>query len=149
MNIRQATIEDIDELYMLGEQTPEFSVNADTVTFWPKDTLASAIAATDVIVLVCHDEHEIQGFIIASYSEGLRKATIENVWVAPGYRKKGIGKDLLSELVEHLTEQGCEYIATLIPPDANEALYLYLNAGFTKGQTFLWLDKSISNNFKS
>lgn len=149
MNIRKATLADVEELHKLGEKTPEFAVNADTVTFWPKSTLKNAISSDDVIIFIAEDQNEITGFIIANYSKGLRKATIENICVALEYRGKDVGKALLGELVQSLKELGCEYVATLIPPNADEALQLYSSAGFAKGNAFTWLDKPLSDNFEA
>jgi len=47
-----------------------------------------------------------------------------------------------------LPAMGCEYVATLVPPDANSAISLYAQNGFDRGESFLWLDKSLSDSFK-
>jgi ribosomal protein S18 acetylase RimI-like enzyme len=148
-NIRKAALADAVELHKLGANVPEFLVNEDTVNFWPRDILDDALESDDVLVLVAEEQGQMLGFIIASYVSGLKKATIENVFVTPAYRSQGIGESLLDTLLKTLAERGCEYVATLVPHDAAGAYRLYQNVGFAKGGTFLWLDKALSDNFKS
>jgi ribosomal protein S18 acetylase RimI-like enzyme len=147
-NIRKASLNDVDELHRLGQDVSEFSVNEETVNFWPKATLAHAVQSDDVITLAAEGEGRMVGFIIATYVEGLKKSTIENVFVAPESRGQGVGDALLNGLLDTLAERGCKYVATLIPPDADGASKLYEHAGFAKGETFVWLDKSLSDDFK-
>ncbi len=148
INIRKAEGHDVDAIHSLGEKVSEFSVNDETVTFWPKDVLAQAIESDDMLILVAEIEQQVIGFIIANLNLSLRKAIIENVYVRPDNRGTGIGSKLLDELLASLSSTGIEYICTLIPLDADDASSLYLGAGFSKGVSFLWLDKSMTDTFK-
>lgn len=147
MNIRKAIAGDTDAIYALGEHVSEFSVNDETVNFWPKALLSSAVESDDVLVLIA-EEQDIMGFVIVNYSFGLKKAIIENIYVDPKARGQGIGARLLEELFTQLQAKGCEYIATLIPLDAHDALKLYTGKGFSRGESFVWLDKSLDDSFK-
>lgn len=147
MIIRPAIIKDIAQIYELGKSVTQFSVNDETVTFWPKKLLENAVRSDDVVILVA-EEKTIIGFIIANYNHSLKKAIIENVYVTLEMRGKGIGDKLLEEMLTSLSEKGCEYIATLVPSTAQSAIELYARAGFSQGETFLWLDKSLSKEFK-
>lgn len=149
LEIKHMIAEDVDELYNLVEKVPEFRVNADTVNFWPKSTLARASKSDDILALIAKGDNKIIGFTLASYSDGLRKATIENIYVTPEQRGHGLGDLLLGELEESLKNAGCEYIATLIPTSAAGAADLYTKAGFSKGETFIWLDKSLTATFRN
>ena len=146
--MRIATVDDTNAIHKLGENVSEFSVSNKTVNFWPKNILVRALASDDVTVLVAQAEQDLVGFIIASYSQGLRKATIENIFVTLEHRGEGVGGALLAELLQRLAEQGCEYAATSIPGDADGALRIYEGAGFTRGASFVWLDRSLTNAFK-
>jgi hypothetical protein len=90
MNIRSATLEDVEAIHELGKAVNEFAVNDETVTFWPKDLLGNAVQSDDALM----------------------------------------------------------YVATLVPPNAQGAINLYKRAGFSQGETFLWLDKTLADNFK-
>lgn len=146
--IRIALIQDVDELHALGSSVSEFSVSKETVTFWPKKTLRRAIESDDVLIRVAQYKSQLVGFVIASFSDGLKKATIENIFVSPTYRGKRLGNDLLNYLLQDLENRGCEYVATLIPQDALGALSTYKDAGFTEGEIFLWLDRHLASGFK-
>lgn len=103
--------------------------------------------ADDVITLVAEDEAVI-GFLIVNYNYGLRKAVIENVYVRPDRRSQGVSDTLLHELIGMLLEKDCEYVATLISPDAKPAIGLYTRNGFGKGKQFIWLDRSLGTEFE-
>lgn len=147
MNIRRATTQDVDAIHALGQSVAEFSVNEGTITFWPKELLTQAVRSDDVLIFVAEDT-ELVGFIIVNLNRGLKKAIIENVYVHPDQRGRGIGDKLLDSVVELLPSLGCEYIATLIPTEAKGAFELYVRNGFSTGETFLWLDKFLDNSFK-
>ncbi len=73
---------------------------------------------------------------------------IENIYVRAEMRGQGVGDQLLQKASEILQEMGCEYIATLVPLDANSAISLYERSSFSRGEPFLWLDKSLSDLFE-
>lgn len=147
MIVRSAALGDVDSIHTLGEQVSEFSVSKATVTFWPKNSLSSAVLSDDVLILVA-EEQDIGGFIIVNYNHGFKKALIENIFVRPDLRGQNIGGQLLQKTVDTLQGMGCEYVATLVPPDANDAINLYVRSGFDHGESFVWLDRSLSDSFK-
>ena len=147
MTIRKATIEYIDTIHRLGQSVDEFRVNEETVNFWPKELLTRAVQSDDVLLLVAEDK-EIQGFLIVNYNRSLKKGLIENIYVHPDHRGQGIGDQLISHMFELLPDMGCEYVATLVPPDALGALDLYTRNGFNQGEQFVWLDRSLDDSFK-
>lgn len=146
-HIRKAQPEDVKAIHALGGMVPEFSVNKETVTFWPQDILARAVGSSDTLVLVAEADGQVVGFIIASLNGSLRKAIIENVYVRPDNRGAGTGGKLLDALLAALDGTPIEYVCTLVPIDADGASRLYAEAGFTAGESFVWLDKSLSNTF--
>jgi ribosomal protein S18 acetylase RimI-like enzyme len=148
IDIRYATEKDVDQIYSLGQNVSEFSVNDETVNFWPKPLLANAISSKDTVIIIAEEDKRMVGFIIAVYNEGFRKAVIENIYVDLGLRNQGIGKQLLEKLLEQLAEKKCEYITALVPPDADGAMRLYESGGFSQGEQFLWLDKTLGRSFK-
>lgn len=147
MNIRRAALEDIDAVCKLGKTVEEFTVNDETVNFWPKELLTQAVGSDDVIILIAEDG-AIVGFLIVNYNRSLKKATIENVYVQPENRGQDVSDQLLEAMFKQLIEVGCEYIATLVPPDAQGAIDLYKRSGFSQGETFTWLDKALGEEFK-
>lgn len=148
VQVRKAKATDVDAIHTLGIAVPQFSVNTETVTFWPKDILAQAVTSNNTLILVAEADQQVVGFIIANLNLSLRKAIIENVYVRPKNRDAGIGSMLLNGLLASLSGTAIEYIATLIPLNALDASRLYEEAGFSKGESFLWLDTSLSDTFK-
>ena len=142
--IRPALSKDLGTVHALGSAVSEFSVNDKTVNFWPESVLQNAIKSTDTLVYVAEESDKLVGFIIASYVEGLKKSTVENIFVAHESRNKGIGNMLLEKLLSELAQKGCQYVAALIPVEAIGAAELYKNAGFSVGETFVWLDRPFS-----
>ena len=149
IKIRHATVLDIETLSRLGQDVPEFSVSDETINFWPQEILQNIVESSEAVLLVAEDASEIQGFIIANCNKAFKKVAIENIYVSPAARNLGIGRQLLSQLLTLIEKDGYEYVSALIPPDAHVASKLYTDSGFAKGEIFQWLDKSLSNNFKS
>jgi ribosomal protein S18 acetylase RimI-like enzyme len=147
MNIRRAIIEDANAIYELGKSVEEFAVNNETVTFWPKELLVQAIQSEDALIFIAEDE-AIVGFVIVNYNHSFKKAIIENMYVSPDKRGQGISDQLLEGAIRQLIAMGCEYVATLVPPNAQGALDLYSRNGFSQGETFMWLDKPMAKTFK-
>jgi len=147
--IDKAEDRDVEAIHSLGETVSGFSVNDETVTFWPKDILAQAINSSDTCILVAKIDQQIVGFIVANLNLSLRKAIVENVYVRPENRGAGVGGRLLDKLFATLKDMATEYVCTLIPLGAEDASHLYLSAGFSKGESFLWLDKSLSGTFSN
>lgn len=147
MIVRKALPDDIDTIYELGKSVSEFAVNEETVNFWPKELLANAVQSSEVLMLVAEDE-AVVGFLIVNYNPGLKKALIENVYVQSDKRGHGVSDTLLNEAFKRLSDMGCEYMATLVPPDAQGAIDLYERGGFSQGETFVWLDKSLNKRFE-
>jgi len=148
MLTRLANEDDLESLYALGVDVDEFEVNEETIEFWPKPILTAAIDSPDVVIAIAENGRELVGFVIANINPTLKKALIENLFVAPRHRGLGAGSMLVRYLCRIVVEEyDCSYIATLVPPDAEGALQTYQQAGFTRGHTFVWLDKLFSDDF--
>lgn len=148
MTVRNAAVGDAEAIFSLGQSVSEFSVNNETVNFWPKPLLENAISSKDTFIIIAEENEKLVGLAIATYNEGFRKAIIENIYVNQSLRNQGIGRLLLEKLLKQLSERKCEYVATLVPLSANSATKLYESLGFSRGEQFLWLDKSLGDNFK-
>lgn len=147
MSIRKATVADIEAIYELGANVDEFKVNDGTVNFWPKDLLTQAVQSDDALILLAEDG-DICGFLIVNYNKSLKKALIENIYVRPDKRGQGIGERLLEQMFQLLPDMDCGYVATLVPLAAQSALELYQRSGFSRGESFIWLDRTLDDEFK-
>lgn len=147
ITIRAAQKSDAHNLHEFGRGIKEFQVNSDTVNFWPESILHDAVQSEDAVVLIACDDDQTVGFLIANCNKSLRKAIIENIYVSPESRNQGVGRELLEQLIATLESTGYEYVATLVPQNAEGAASLYIDAGFSEGELFRWLDKAISTRF--
>lgn len=140
---------DIQAIHKLGANVTEFEVNDGTVKFWPLEVLQNAVGSQDVLIVVAkNQEKEPIGFVVANLNKSLKKVLIENLYVAPSSRGKDVSGMMLAHLFTIISGYGYEYVATLVPPDATNAIKAYENAGLSRGNTFLWLDKSLTKSFK-
>ena len=149
MIIETAKASDVDVICALAKGVNEFEVGDETVGFWPSEVVAEAIESPEAVVVVARDGDEVVGFAIANLNQAFRKAIIENIYVAPSARGGGVGSQLLERVCSIATvDRGCEYIAALVPAEAEGALAVYSQVGFAKGNTFVWLDKTFAEEFR-
>lgn len=140
IEIRNAKSEDVSAVYALGERVDEFHTSDQAPMFWPKAVLRTCIDKDDVYFLVAISGEEIVGFIIVNLNKNLSKALIENIFVKPNFRGRGIGLSLTERAVSLAKLDRYQFISVLTPPDDIAAIKTYERAGFSKGETFLWLD---------
>lgn len=145
--VRAAVPSDAEQIQRLGAGVDEFRVSDGTVTFWPPEILARAIEAPEVAVLVAERDGDLVGFVIANGNPALSKAIVENIYLHPDHPGLGIGSQLLAGLVVQLTVQGYQYLATLVPPGEDGPVAFYEGSGFRRGNTFVWLDRKLSDAF--
>ena len=149
MIIETASASDVDVICALGRDVGEFEVSAETVGFWPVEVVAEAIESPEAVVIVARDGDAVVGFAIANLNQAFRKAVIENIYVVPSARGGGLGRQLLERVCSIATvDRGCEYIAALVPAEAEGALATYSQAGFTRVNMFVWMDKSFAEEFR-
>ncbi|MFP4424589.1 MAG: GNAT family N-acetyltransferase [Candidatus Woesearchaeota archaeon] len=132
MEIKTATLADLDTIIELGKSVNEFQVSDDVVTFWPKDVLIDCIKSNNPI-LVAKESNQIIGYIIANYNSYFKKGIIENIFVDPDFRGKKVGKLLLSNLLDKLKELGCEYVCSLTEMENNVAARFFVSNEFKRG----------------
>lgn len=148
MEIKTATLENIDTIIKLGNSVNEFQVSDEVVTFWPKEVLTDCIKSKNNPIFIAKENKQIIGFIIANYNPSFKKAIIENIFVNTDFRGKEVGRLLLDNLLNKLKELGCEYVCSLIENNNDVAVEFYLNNNFNKGINCVWLDKILSDSFK-
>jgi ribosomal protein S18 acetylase RimI-like enzyme len=147
MIIREATLKDVDSIHKLGENVDEFNTTEEVVTFWPKHILQNCIESKTDWIMVAEEDGEIIGFTICNNSLVFKKAVIENIFVSPQHRKKGVGKKLLNAIVDKIKSTDCEYIAIFTEDNNDTAIDFYVRNGFTKGKNFAWIDMVLSDKF--
>ena len=147
MKIREAKIKDIDEILSIGNKIGEFRISEGLINFWPRHILQNCIKSKTDLLIVAEKEYKIIGFIVVNYNNTFKKAIIENIYIVPKFRKRGIAKQLLDIAIEKVISLKCEYICALT--NNKEAIDFYKRSGFEKGNEFAWLGKIISKKFIS
>jgi len=150
--IRKATLKDVEQIYNLGARAQEFFVGETSGGFWSKRQLSNWVKSKDDICLVVVIKNQVAGFILSAYHKPTNKVTIENVFVIEKFRKKGIGKkmitDLLNLAVNHHVKQGAVYIMTLTRKRDRAYINLMKKLGFVIGyRDWVWIEKEFTEEF--
>lgn len=86
----------------LPDDLPQiFQIERDSASaaHWPEATYSKAIAEANRLVFVAEYESQIRGFLVASTAAS--EWELENIAVSPMARRRGIGRALMSALIEH------------------------------------------------
>jgi ribosomal protein S18 acetylase RimI-like enzyme len=147
MKIRNAQSSDVNAVFKLGNSVKQFEVAKDTVYIWPKKILLKIANSNSDVFLVAEENKNIIGFVIANYNKNFSKATMENIFVAPEFRNKGVGEKLFKSAIDKLKKLKCEYVCGLVNTKNKKVISWCVKQGFEKGLNFNWLDKTLSKSF--
>ena len=95
---------------------------------WGLVTLTSEIENTDRLYIVACDNGKLVGY--AGMASVLDEGHIHNVAIAPAYRKMGIARTLVSELLTCAKESSLRSILLEVRASNEAALALYRSFGF-------------------
>lgn len=83
-------------------------------------------------LLIDERRKKLAGYVLVLFRRGTSLARLYSIAVAPGFRGKGAGRDLL-EAAEKAAQQGdCAYLRLEVRRDNAESIRLYQKAGFRK-----------------
>ncbi len=94
MKIRKGQLKDAKPLLKVMNQTKELQASAEGGTYnlnWIKDAISSK--KTD-LVLICEENKKIIGFLLAELHTKKGFSYLDDIYVNPKYRKKGIAAKL-------------------------------------------------------
>ncbi|MBP1449674.1 MAG: GNAT family N-acetyltransferase, partial [Thermoproteus sp.] len=125
--IRQAIESDVDALADLvarlkrlnGEFDPLLKP-VDNILSVAKDYVKSKIASKDSVVLVAEIDGRIVGLILGDvvdrvFYEPRIAGVIREFYIMPEYRRKGLGKRMMSEMADALRRRGAQIIMADFP----------------------------------
>jgi aminoglycoside 6'-N-acetyltransferase I len=127
VNVRAAGIGDLDSVLQLaiafyaedGFTTPVVALRANLQTL-----LTSAAARTAVVV----SDQKVVAFAITTTSFGLEAgpvAELEDLYVVPPARRRGIAARLIEDSAHWSRERGCRCLELLIAPNGRDVTHLY------------------------
>ena len=125
LHIRAATLNDVPAILALQSQVP-------TAAHWSETQYNALFTAEAVprIALVLERANALVGFIIARAA--VAEWEIENIVVASSNRKRGLGRLLLSHLLNSAKAQNAESVFLEVRESNAAARGLYEKAGFVK-----------------
>ena len=123
MNIRPYQLVDRDAVIALWEGCGLVQPQND-----PRKDIVRKLRVNPEWFLVAEADGELVGTVMAGY-EGHR-GWINYLAVAPGARRRGVGRALLAEAEQRLRAAGCPKINLQVRPDNPAAIAFYERIGF-------------------
>ena len=143
--IRKAEIKDLPILAELSCQLwPDHTVEEMQVEF------AEIVAKTDAAYFLAYAEETAIGFaqcqLRHDYVEGTDSSPVgylEGIYVADGYRKQGVARELLSACESWAKAKGCSEFASDCELDNVQSLQFHLNVGFEEANRIICFTKKL------
>lgn len=124
---------------------------------WPDHTaeemqveFAEIIAKTDAAFFLAYAEEAAIGFsqcqLRHDYVEGTDSSPVgylEGIYVADGYRKQGVARELLSACESWAKAKGCTEFASDCELDNTQSLRFHLNVGFEEVNRIICFTKKL------
>ena len=143
--IRKAEIKDLPILAELACQLwPDHTVEEMQIEF------AEIITKNDAAFFLAYAEETAIGFaqcqLRHDYVEGTDSSPVgylEGIYVAEGYRKQGVAKELLSACENWAKTKGCTEFASDCELDNMQSLRFHLNVGFEEANRIICFTKKL------
>ena len=145
MEIRKLTESDYDMVIELYKELDEFHVQSrpdyfvprDTDETYPKDAFVHNLSHPGVLELGAFENEQLVGFVRASLWEesgmvkDIKTVCLDNVFVLPAYRRKGIATRLFLEVESWAKEQGAIRLDLHTWDFNKDAIAMYQAMGMT------------------
>ena len=142
INFRRIAFTDVDAVLALNRKL----IQPDSqITY--TDLASVALTSPLDMSFVCEVNHTIIGFVLARIVHaGIPVQEVCNVHallVEPDYRRHGIGRRLVNEVVDHCKQEGIRRIRTLVDEGNNEVKQFFESHGFRRSN-FVNYDRASS-----
>ena len=138
MTIREMNALDIGEVAALEAEV--FSMP------WSAQGFEDTLCREDVLFLVAREEDHVLGYVGVDCTAD--EGEITNVAVAPSVRRRGVGQELLSELIGRLAQKEIYRIVLEVRVSNEPAIRLYENQGFvTMGKRKNFYEKPVEDAY--
>ena len=145
IKIRLMKAEDYDAVVAIDEKVlkasrPEYYETKFEKLFKSKDYLATSLVAED-------ENGTVVGFVMGvlymgEYGIYQEEATLDTIGVDPDYQRKGIGKLLINEFLDHLKTLGVQKINTLVDWNDSKLIHFFSANQFSPSKS-INLDRSL------
>ncbi len=99
-------------------------------TPWSENAVRGELTNPLSLWVVAVDEATVAGYVGSQSVMG--EADMMNLAVSPGFRRNGIGKQLVERLIEHLRNNGVTSLTLEVRASNDAARNLYENLGFAQ-----------------
>lgn len=138
MNVRSAEKEDSSKICEIGTDTEEFEVSEEEEIFWDEDSLKKWFDNQKDVCLVAEENEEIVGFVLSHIHMPTGKVEIENIFVADSHRERGIGSELVKQLLNDYESEDADFAVAITLQDNYKIHEFNQRMGFQKGDTVVW-----------
>lgn len=99
MHFRKGNVLDIKKLYVLLNSAKELQMDHSVgVVTYPKEWVHDVLAhPKSNLVIIADDNNKIAGFLIAHVLADIKMCILNDLYVSPKFRKKGVGSSLLQQ----------------------------------------------------
>lgn len=97
---------------------------------WSESALRETMAGETAVFLVAKIEGKVCGYIGAYYV--MDEGYITNVTVSPAYRRRGVGRALIKELISRAEDLKLSFLTLEVRVSNLAAIALYSSLGFSK-----------------
>lgn len=146
VQIRRATARDVREILPVWGQLASFHADLDPAftpsAQWPREYeayLRTLIGGDDAIAVIAKEGDAVIGYAIGritnlpSFFERRHRGYIHDVFVREEYRRRGIGRQLVEEILAWLRRRGVTLVELTVAA-SNDALHFWEELGF---QTYM------------
>lgn len=149
MLVRPVSLDDFEELYTIGRNTPELQVSA-TEDFMTADEFRWSIHNPHGVFLLAENDTKIAGFVYANTKNTLERplehkyACLVYLTVVPEFREHGVAKKLYAECEKKLKERGISSLYGWAHAEETSKIRDFMTKqGFTEGHHYIWVEKKL------
>ena len=143
MKIRKGKTSDLKELYSILNKAPELAVGGVKETY-SKQWIKSVLSKNKTnLVLIMEDKREIIGFLISHYLIDVRQAILNDIYVKPNYRDRGVASKLFNEYKKIIRKLGINLITGLVLINNKKIQKFNKKWGFKRGNKFYFYYKRL------
>ena len=99
-------------------------------TAWTKQMLVDAFNDSTCQISIIKNDTQVVGYSVLRIVG--KEAEIDNIAIAPNFRRQGLGKKLLNHLLSLSKEQNAEKVFLEVDTNSVEAISLYEKIGFKR-----------------
>jgi len=144
MKIRRGKASDLERLYHLLNKTPELAVGEKVKITYDREWVRNVLSKNRTnLVLIVEENKKIIAFLISHYLLDVKQAILNDIYVKPNYRKKGLASKLFNTYQNIIKKLGINLIIALVLTNNRKIQKFNEKYGFKKGNKFYFYYKKI------